>query len=104
MSLIILKTSLRLFFTPGNRGFLPQVLTDLVYDPKHDVIYTVMATGDVLVFESGTNPCTANQLWIPGLPDECVLCLALVKLVSLLCVLYGILVPGSAKQDMPVCA
>ncbi|XP_033628785.1 uncharacterized protein LOC117291264 [Asterias rubens] len=57
-----------------------QVLTDLVYDPKHDVIYTVMATGDVLVFESGTNPCTANQLWIPGLPDECVLCLALVKL------------------------
>ncbi|XP_022109571.1 uncharacterized protein LOC110989469 isoform X2 [Acanthaster planci] len=57
-----------------------QILTDLVYDPKHDMIYTVMATGDVLVFNSATNPCTADQLWVPGLPDESVLCLALFKL------------------------
>ncbi|XP_038049047.1 uncharacterized protein LOC119722787 [Patiria miniata] len=57
-----------------------QILTDLVYDPTHNMIYTVMATGDVLVFNSDTNPCTADQLWVPGLPDECVLCLAIIRL------------------------
>ncbi|XP_072046831.1 uncharacterized protein [Amphiura filiformis] len=58
-----------------------QVLTDIVYDPKHESIYTVLATGDVLVYNTSSNPCQATQLWVPAaLPDDCVLCLALIKL------------------------
>ena len=59
-----------------------QVLTDIVYDPNNESIYTAMATGDVLVFNTSSNPCTATQLWVPALPDDCVVCLALLKLVG----------------------
>ncbi|XP_077997831.1 WD repeat-containing protein 87-like [Glandiceps talaboti] len=57
-----------------------QILTDIVYDPRNARIYIALATGEVLLFDSSTNPCSAYQLWVPHLPDDAVLCLALVKL------------------------
>ncbi|XP_071510482.1 uncharacterized protein [Diadema antillarum] len=57
-----------------------QVLTDIVYDPKNALIVTVLEMGDVLVFDSSTNPCQARELLVPLIPEESVTCLALVKL------------------------
>ncbi|XP_070570863.1 WD repeat-containing protein 87-like [Ptychodera flava] len=65
-----------------------QVLTDIVYDPRKCQIYTALATGEVLVFDASTNPCSAYQLWVPHLPDDAILCLTLIKLVSTLMMLY----------------
>nr|XP_006825601.1 PREDICTED: uncharacterized protein LOC100367647 [Saccoglossus kowalevskii] len=57
-----------------------QVLTDIVYDPRNDRIYIALATGEVLVFDTSSNPCCAYQLWVPNLPDEAILCITLMKM------------------------
>ncbi|XP_041481235.1 uncharacterized protein LOC121428578 [Lytechinus variegatus] len=57
-----------------------QVLTDIVYDPKNSLIFTVLEMGDVLIFDSSTNPCQAKELLVPMMPEESVISLALVKL------------------------
>lgn len=57
-----------------------QIHTDIVYDPLSHCIYTALNSGDILVFDTSTNPCRARELWVPPIPDESILCLALVKL------------------------
>ena len=59
-----------------------QVLTDIVYDPKNALIVTVLEKGDVLVFDSSTNPCQAKELLVPMVTEDSITCLALVKEVT----------------------
>ncbi|XP_071822870.1 uncharacterized protein [Apostichopus japonicus] len=57
-----------------------QVHTDIVYDPSSHRIYTALNSGDILVFDTSTNPCQARELWVPPVADDSILCLAMVKL------------------------
>ncbi|XP_066284648.1 WD repeat-containing protein 87-like [Branchiostoma lanceolatum] len=57
-----------------------QVLDNLVYDPSANKIFAVLKDGEVLVYDSSTNPCMPRQLLCPGSDDEQVLSAALVKM------------------------
>ncbi|XP_078678901.1 uncharacterized protein LOC144914660 [Branchiostoma floridae x Branchiostoma belcheri] len=57
-----------------------QVLDNLVYDPSANRIFAVLKDGEVLVYDSSTNPCMPQQLLCPETDDEQVLSAALIKL------------------------
>ncbi|CAH1788529.1 unnamed protein product [Owenia fusiformis] len=53
---------------------------DILMDLKTDRLYALLPSGQVLVLDCSTNPCSACCLLVPESPDEHILSLALVKL------------------------
>ncbi|XP_053386363.1 uncharacterized protein LOC123538280 isoform X11 [Mercenaria mercenaria] len=56
-----------------------QVLMSFAYDIHQDRLHTVLTGGKVIVYNTATNPCKAEELWTPKSEDERVNILLLVS-------------------------
>ena len=59
-----------------------QMLKDVAYNVRENVMYTLLHTGEILIFNANTNPCSATQLWVPSHAAENVTCISMVSLFS----------------------
>ena len=55
------------------------MLRDAAYSFTEKILYTLLCTGEVMVFTASTNPCSAKQLWIPSSTGERVMCISMVS-------------------------